>query len=91
MIREYPVATAQQSLSRLIKNIEPGEHVTLTQRGKVVAVLLTPADYARLTEAQRHPWWEAIEKFREQGDGVDLSDQEVDSWRDRSPPREINL
>jgi prevent-host-death family protein len=91
MIRECSVAKARQSLSRLIENLELGERITLTRRGKVVAVLMTPADYAWLTGEQHRSWWEVIEQFRQQNDGVDLDDQEIDSWRDRSPPREIVL
>lgn len=91
MIRECFVAKARQSLSRLIENLELGERITLTRRGKVVAILMTPADYACLTGEQHRSWWEVIEQFRQQNDGVDLDDQEIDSWRDRSPPREIVL
>jgi hypothetical protein len=50
---------------------------------------MTPADYAWLTGEQHRSWWKVIEQFRQQNDGVDLDDQEIDSWRDRSPPREI--
>ncbi|HOW76659.1 MAG TPA: type II toxin-antitoxin system Phd/YefM family antitoxin [Candidatus Competibacteraceae bacterium] len=91
MIRECSVAKARQSLSRLIENLELGERITLTRCGKVVAILMTPADYTWLTGEQHRSWWEVIEKFRQQNDGVDLDDQEIDSWRDRSPPREIVL
>lgn len=91
MIRECSVAKARQSLSRLIENLELGERITLTRRGKVVAILMTPADYTCLTGEQHRSWWEVIEQFRQQNDGVDLDDQEIDSWRDRSPPREIVL
>lgn len=88
MIRQFSIVEAKQSLSRLIDNLEPGERITLTRRGKTVAVLLTPDDYARLVGEQHRPWWQVIEQFRQQDDLVELKDQEVDSWRNRSPPRE---
>jgi len=88
MIRECSIVEARQSLNRLIDHLEPGERITLTRRGKAVAILITPADYARLVGEERRPWWEVIQQFRQQGDGVELSDQEVDAWRDRSLPRE---
>lgn len=88
MIRECSIMKARQSLNRLIEDLEQGDRITLTRRGKAVAILLAPADYARLAGQQRRPWWQVIEQFRQQSDGVDLSDQEIDSWRNRSPPRE---
>jgi antitoxin (DNA-binding transcriptional repressor) of toxin-antitoxin stability system len=39
MTRECSVAKARQSLSRLIENLELGERITLTRRGKVVAIV----------------------------------------------------
>ena len=78
MIRQCSIVEAKQSLSRLIDNLEPGERITLTRRGKTVAVLLTPDDYARLAGEQHRPWWQVIEQFRQQGDLVELKDQEVD-------------
>ncbi len=79
---------ARHSLGRTIKTLQPGERITLTRRGENVAIVLTPDDYARLTGEQRRPWWAVVEQFRQQGDFVELDDEEVDSWRDRSPPRE---
>lgn len=87
-MRQYSIAKARLSLSHLINNLEPGERITITRRGKTVAVLLTPDDYAHLAGEQRRSWWQVIEQFRQQGNGVALDDQEIDSWRDRSPPRE---
>lgn len=88
MIRECSIVEARQSLNRLIEHLENGERIALTRRGKTVAILIAPADYAGLAGEQPRPWWEIIEQFQQQGDKVDLSDQEIDSWRDRSPPRE---
>ncbi len=88
MIRECSSIKARQSLNRLIDHLEPGERITLTRRGKAVAISIAPADYAHLVGEEHHPWCEVIQKIRLQGNGVELSDQELDSWRDRSPPRE---
>ncbi|MCC8997920.1 MAG: type II toxin-antitoxin system Phd/YefM family antitoxin [Candidatus Contendobacter sp.] len=88
MLRKCSIVEARQSLGSLIENLEAGEHITLTRRGKAVAILLSPDHYARLAGEHRRSWWQVIEQFRQQGDGVVLDDQEVESWRDRSPPRE---
>ena len=88
MTKQCSILEARHSLGRLIKTLESGERITLTHCGEIVAVVLTPDDYARLAGEQRRPWWSVVERFRQQGDFVELDDQEIDSWRDRSPPRE---
>ncbi len=88
MTKQCSIIEARHSLGRMIKALQPGERITLTRRGEAVAIVLTPDEYARLTGEQRRPWWAVVEQFRQQNDFVELNDQEIDSWRDRSPPRE---
>ncbi|RUQ27698.1 MAG: type II toxin-antitoxin system Phd/YefM family antitoxin [Candidatus Competibacteraceae bacterium] len=88
MTKQCSIIEARHSLGRMIKTLQPGERITLTRRGEAVAIVLTPDEYARLTGEQRRPWWAVVEQFRQQNDFVELNDQEIDSWRDRSPPRE---
>ncbi len=88
MTKQCSMIKARHSLGRLIKTLQPGERISLTRRGETVAVVLTPDEYARLAGEQRCPWWQVVEQFRQQGDFVELDDEEIDSWRDRSLPRE---
>ena len=88
MTKQCSIIEARHSLGRMIKTLQPGERITLTRRGETVAIVLTPDEYARLTGEQRRPWRTVVEQFRQYGDFVELDDEEIDSWRDRSPPRE---
>ena len=88
MTKQCAIIEARHSLGRMIKTLQPGERITLTHRGETVAIVLTPDEYARLTGEQRRPWRTVVEQFRQYGDFVELDDKEIDSWRDRSPPRE---
>ncbi|MCC7221849.1 MAG: hypothetical protein IT490_14105 [Candidatus Contendobacter sp.] len=88
MTKQCAIIEARHSLGRMIKTLQPGERITLTHRGETVAIVLTPDEYARLTGEQRRPWRTVVEQFRQHGDFAELDDKEIDSWRDRSPPRE---
>ncbi len=88
MTKQCSIIEARHSLGRMIKTLQPGERIHLTRRGETVAVVLTPDEYAQLAGEQRRPWWSVVEQFRQQNDFVELDDEEIDSWRDRSPPRE---
>lgn len=89
-MREIPIAEAKNSFARLVHQAEQGEPVHLTRRGKAVAVILSEAQYRQLTASPKSVWM-AIKEWREQVDfsGVELTDREVDSWRERSPGRDF--
>jgi prevent-host-death family protein len=87
-MRESTIREAKNSLAALIHVAEKGEAVRLTRHGKPVAVLVSEREYRRLSEssARRDPW-AFLQRWRAQ-QGKDFSgikDEEVDSWRDRSP------
>lgn len=46
---EVSVAQAKTHLTRLLQQVEAGEPVQITRRGKPVAVLMSQADFARLS------------------------------------------
>ena len=49
MPKSYSVAAARAKLADIVDQVESGNEVELTRRGKKVAVLLSAAKYARLT------------------------------------------
>jgi antitoxin Phd len=89
---ETSIAEAKTQLTRLIHQAECGEAVHITRRGKPVAVLLSEDEYARLRQGQeQRNFWDLIAEMRADPgfEPVDWSKEEIDSWRDRRPAREI--
>lgn len=84
---ETSIAEAKNQLTRLIHQAERGDAVHITRRGRPVAVLLSEAEYARLSRGTTRPtFWEAIQAMRADPDfePVDLQPEEIASWRDRA-------
>ncbi len=85
------IAEAKSHLSQLIHQAENGKPIHLSRHGKPVAVLVSQEQYTHLTREEDTPW-EAITKWRScvslQGD--DLSDLEIDQWRDQVTEREFS-
>ena len=88
---QVPIAEAKNALTRLIHEVEQGETFHITRHGKPVAVLVSEDVYARLTSVQQKTdVWQAMQTWREHAsfDWPELTPEEVESWRDRSPGRE---
>ena len=84
---------ARNALKQFIHRAESGEAIRITRRGKPVAVLLSKKEYERLEgEDSNNDFWQAIEDWRAQADfgWAELTPEEVDGWRDRSPGREFS-
>ena len=59
------VAEAKTHLARLLHQVESGEPVHITRRGRAVAVLVSETEYARLQQsAHSKNFWEQIEEMR---------------------------
>lgn len=59
------VADAKTHLARLLHEVESGEAVHITRRGRAVAVLVSEAEYARLQQsALSKSFWEEIQAMR---------------------------
>ncbi|MBI3206027.1 MAG: type II toxin-antitoxin system Phd/YefM family antitoxin [Polyangiaceae bacterium] len=88
MKRNVSVAEAKADLPALVHEAEK-RPVTIERRGKRVAVLLSAAEYDRLTGAGGD-LWSAITRFRASHDvsALDLG-RVFDELRDRSPGREF--
>jgi len=87
---QVSIAEAKNTLTHLIHEAERGEAIHITRHGKPVAVLLSEETYAQLkSREQRTDFWQAIQAWRAQAsfDWPELTPEEVDSWRDRSPGR----
>ena len=90
---EVSVAEAKNTLTRLIHAAEHGETVHITRRGQPVAVLVSKDEYERLKSGEpKKDLWQSIQEWRAQAsfDWPELTPEEVDSWRDRSPGREFS-
>ncbi len=89
---EVSVAEAKARLTGLIHQVEDGEAVHITRRGKAVAVLVSESEYAAL-QARRpiQGPWDAIADWRAQAafDWPDLTPDEVDPWHDRAPGKTL--
>ena len=87
---QVSIAEAKNTLTHLIHEAERGEAIHITRHGKPVAVLLSEEAYAQLkSREQKTDFWQAIQAWRAQAsfDWPELTQEEVDSWRDRSQGR----
>lgn len=89
MAKQYSIAAARDQLPALVHEAERGKHIRLTRRGKAVALLISVADYERLS-SQRVDVWDKLQDFRSK---YDLNDMDVDkifeNVRDRSPGKDF--
>lgn len=89
---ETSIAEAKTQLTSLIQAAERGEAVHITRRGKPVAVLLSEDEYARLRQGQTpQDFWGLVSEMRADPafEPVDWTQEEIDAWRDRLPPRDF--
>ncbi len=90
------LAEARDHLTGLVRDVERGQRVELTRRGKRVAVLLSADEYERLrrpSAVDGRAYVKALEAWRAQlpGDFEGFTEDEVRSWRDPSPGRPVDL
>ncbi len=92
MSKEYSIAEVRNQLSAMVNQAEDGENITLTRRGRPVAVLVAFDRFQRLSLSTAPNLWHAIQEFRDITDlaNADLSDQEVANWRDRELGRDAS-
>lgn len=89
MSKQYSIAQARDHLPALVHDAEKGSLVELTRRGKAVAVLISVAEYERLSH-ERPDVWLLLKAFRERNDLEELDVEEIfGDVRDRSPGREV--
>ncbi len=87
---QFSIADARSRFPQLIHRAEKGRPVAITRRGKPVAMIVSAADYERLTK-ERPSLWATIVAFRRKYD-VDrtgLDSRELRDLRDRAPGRKF--
>lgn len=92
MQRSYSIAEARSKLAEIIDDVEGGEDVEITRRGKKVALLVSPARYARMAGEQT-AFGDAYDAFMKGRDpkSFGLEPAEIEKLRDRSPGRTVKL
>lgn len=85
MDRTCSIAEARNDLSGVVREAEAGRPVTLSRRGRPVAVVVSAGDYARATYSRRTVA-EVIDEFRRLR-AVDLASDDWLPERDSSPGR----
>jgi prevent-host-death family protein len=83
------IADAKNNLPKLIHAAQAGEDIHLTRHGRPVAVLISEDRYQQMLRAGKSVFHE-IMKWREDHGSVELTDEEIESWRNRSPAREFS-
>jgi len=89
MQKQFSVTEAKRRLPSVIHDAEQGEHVSLTRRGRPVAVLLSVHEYERLA-MKKHGFWNALTAFRQaaEKEGIEISDSDFEGLRDLSEGRQ---
>lgn len=92
MQRSYSIADARSKLSEIIDEVEGGEDIEIIRRGKKVAVLVSPARYARMA-GERTAFGDAYDAFMKGRDPktFGLDPEEIENSRDRAPGRAVRL
>lgn len=90
MNSQYSIAQTRHSLAEIVHTVESGQPVSITRRGKPVAVLVSQAEFERLSGQQAPDLWNAITAFRANHDLSKISDEDFASLRDASTGREFS-
>jgi prevent-host-death family protein len=92
MARKYSVAEARAQLSAIVDQAEKGQTIELTRRGKPVAVVVSLAEFERLT-GNRPRFSETYRAFLSKFPLVEAGVEEgfAASRRDRAPGREVDI
>ena len=86
---EFSIAQAKAQFAQLVQQAEAGQAVRITRRGRLVAVVLSDAEYLRLSTAHhpRESLFDFTTRMRLQAanDGLSLPDDgELGGLRDQS-------
>jgi prevent-host-death family protein len=89
MLRSYSVAQARAHLPELLDEVEEGNEVEITRRGRPVAVLVSTERLAAL-QGRRPTFGELHRRFIEGHPGAELG-LDLTGVRDRAPGRKVRL
>ena len=89
---DYSIADAKDHLPEAVRAAERGDTITLTRRGKPVAVLIS-IDRFRGLELSRPDFWELARELRRRAasEGAAFDEGDFEGLRDRSPGRDVDL
>jgi prevent-host-death family protein len=91
MSKRYSIAEARSSLPRIVDEVEAGEAVELTRRGKAVAVVVSLRELERL-RGERTSFGDAYRKFLKTHAVREIAiGDELKSIRDRGTGRKVSL
>ena len=91
MSKQYSLAEARDQLTRLVRDVEKGETVELTRRGKPVAMLVSLREFQAIQNGKQG-YWEALCQWRASHDlkSLQIDPEMFQKLRDRSPGRKVN-
>ena len=92
MHRPYSIAAARSKFAEIIDEVAAGEDIEIVRRGKKVAVLVSPARYARMA-GEKTAFGDAYDTFMKGRDPktFGFDPEELDEPRDRSPGRAVDI
>jgi prevent-host-death family protein len=92
MPKRYSIAEARSNLPSIVDQVEAGEAVELTRRGKPVAVVLSLGELERL-RGERSSFGDAYRRFLKvhPPHEVGLEDGFLEQARARGPGRKVSL
>ena len=92
MEEQYSIQQLNSHLPEVLKQIEQGNSIEITQKGKSFACILSASEYQRLT-ASKPSLYRSLQDFRAKHDLEEL-EKEADLFtdvRDRSLGRKVNF
>ena len=92
MTKRYSIAEARASLPTLVDEVEAGNEIELTRRGKPVAVVVSRQTYERM-RTDRPGFLDAYARFRERFDlnEVGTDGDDFEGLRDEAAGRDVDL
>lgn len=91
MTKRYSIAEARASLPTLVDEVEAGNEIELTRRGKPVAIVMSRQAYDRL-RTKRIGFADAYAAFTARFDLREVgTDRDVFDVRDKSRGRDVDL
>jgi prevent-host-death family protein len=92
MSKRYSIADARANLPSLVDEVEAGNQIELTRRGRPVAVVISPQEYTRL-RSERPTFSEAYRVFRARYalEDIGLENDFFVGLRGAAPGRKVNL
>ncbi|MBW1881201.1 MAG: type II toxin-antitoxin system prevent-host-death family antitoxin [Deltaproteobacteria bacterium] len=92
MTKKYSIAEARKALPRLLHEVEDGQHVEITRRGRPVAMVIPLDEYLRLA-SDPDGFMKAYSSWRQTVEPEDLALPRdfFDELRDQTPGREVEI